>query len=114
MEEPDRSHDNRGLEWNAEEGVGPSTVMLEGSDGPLNRPEDVEVRNFGSERHGDGGVGCLAVEPSSGEAGSGHQVGYGFHSIACCFLRCWLAVGTKFSIVSADNELAAGDAVERE
>src|ERR1700709_765937 len=49
VEEPDTSDDERGLEGKAEEGVGPSTMMLEGSDGAVDRPEDVEVGNFGRE-----------------------------------------------------------------
>ena len=81
MEEPDSADDDRGLEWDAEEGVGPSAMMLEGGDGAFDGPEDVEVGRFGGDRHGDGGVGCLAVESCAGEAGSGHQVGYGFHRV---------------------------------
>ena len=75
-----------------EEGVGPSAMMLKGSDGAFDGPENVEVGRFGSERHGNGGVGCFAVEPGSGEAGSGHQVGYGFHSVWVMpspRLACW-------------------------
>src|SRR4030088_1108976 len=82
VEEPDRTDDDRGLEWEAKEGVGPAAMMLEGSDRAVDGPEEVEVGDFGRERHGDGGVGCLAIKPGSGEAGSGHQVGYGVHSFA--------------------------------
>ena len=46
-------------------------MMLKGGDGAFDGPEDVEVGGFGCECHGDGGVGCFAVEPCAGEAGSG-------------------------------------------
>ncbi len=75
MEEPDSTNNEGGLEWNAKKGMGPSAMMLEGSDGAVDGPEDVEVGGFCRQRHGDGGVGCLAVEPGAGEADSGHQVG---------------------------------------
>jgi hypothetical protein len=99
MEEPDSSDDDCGLEWNAEKGVSPSAMMLEGSDGAIDGPEDVEVGGFGSDRHGDRSVGCLAVEPGAGEADSGHQVGYGFHSVAGAFQ-------VKFEFCIEDKEQA--------
>src|SRR5438067_13310889 len=80
MEEPDTTDYYRGLERNAEKCVGPSAMMLEGGDGAVNRPEDVQVGGFGRDRYGDAGVGCLAVESGAGKADSGHQMSYGFHS----------------------------------
>ena len=77
MKEPDGADEDRGLKWEAEKGVGPAAMVLEGCDGTVDRPEGVEVGSFGGEGHGDGGVGCLAVEPGAGETGSGHQMGYG-------------------------------------
>jgi hypothetical protein len=108
VEEPDRTDDDGSLEWEAEEGVGPPTMMLKGRDGTVDGPEDVEVGDFGSECHGDGGVGCLAVEPGAGEADSGHQVGYGFHRVRVSFLEFikGIALGR-----AADDKLAAGDAI---
>ncbi len=71
--------------------MGPAAMMLEGGDGAIDGPEDVEVGDFGRERHGHGGVGCLAVEPGAGEADSGHQVGYGIHSLRDAFFEVsWL------------------------
>ncbi len=32
VEEPDGADDDRGLEWNTEEGVGPSAMVLKGGD----------------------------------------------------------------------------------
>src|SRR5260370_40615059 len=82
VEEPDSADDNRGLKWQAEEGVSPSAMMLEGCDGAVDRPEAVEIRRFGSKRHGDSCVGGLAGEPRASEAGSSHQVSYGIHARA--------------------------------
>ena len=79
MEEPDRAYDDGGFEGKAEEGVGPSAMVLEGGDGALDGPEDVEVGGFGGERHGQGGVGGLPVEAGAGEDGSGHEVRDGIH-----------------------------------
>ena len=59
--------------------MGPSAMVLEGGDGAFDGPEDVEVGGFGGERHGQGGVGGLAVEAGAGEDGSGHEVGDGIH-----------------------------------
>src|ERR1700731_181657 len=87
MVEPDSADDDRSFEWNTEKGVGPSGMMLEGSDGAVDGPEDVEVRGFGCEHHGDGGVGCLAVEACAGEADSGHEMGYGIHSVRNAFFE---------------------------
>src|SRR5438270_4850589 len=111
VEEPDGSDDDRGLEWEAEEGVGPATVMLEAGDGAVDDPEAVKVGGFGRDRDGDGGIGSLAVEPGAGEADSGHQVGYGVHSL-------WVVLSSRlaggwFLVATADDELAAGNAVER-
>ena len=83
--------DDCGFEGQAEEGVGPSAMMLEGGDGAVDGPEGVEVGGFGGERHGDGGVGCLAIEAGAGEAGSGHEVGYGFHGLGDAFYEVSLA-----------------------
>src|SRR5437879_8702311 len=109
VEEPDSAGDDRGLKWEAEERVGPSAVMLEGSDGAVDGPEAVEVGGFGRDRHRDGGVGSLAVEPGAGEADSGHQVGYGVHSVRVV-LSSRLS-GSWFLVATADDELAAGYAV---
>src|SRR5438045_2602736 len=77
MEEPDSAGDDRRLEWEAEEGVGPSAVMLESSNGAVEGPEAVEVGDFGCWGHGDGGVGCLSVEVGAGMGDSGTWGGSG-------------------------------------
>ena len=79
MVEVDGADDERGFEGEAEEGVGDAAVVLEGGDGAAEGPEGVEVGRFGGEGHGEGGVGGLAVEAGAGEAGSGQEVGDGFH-----------------------------------
>jgi hypothetical protein len=79
MEEPESADDYGCFEGEADEGVGPSAVVLEGGDGAFEEPEDVEVGDLGGEGHGGGGVGGLAVEAGAGEDGSGHEVGQGVH-----------------------------------
>ena len=59
--------------------MGPAAMMLEGCDGAAEGPEGVEVGGLSRERHGEGGVGCLAVETGPGKAGSGHEVGNWVH-----------------------------------
>ena len=70
----------------------------------------VEIGCFGRENHCDGGVGRLAVEPGAGKAGSGHKVSNGFHRALDASYELSLLDGL---IAAVDDELAAGDAVER-
>ena len=105
MEEPDRAHDAGGFKRQADEGMRPSAMMLEGGDGAAKGPENIEIGSFGGQRHGQGGVGCLAVEAGAGEHGSGHQMGERVHGLpayrgrdeAMIWMlrqRPWGAVGT--------------------
>jgi len=79
VEEVDGAENDCGFKRQPEEGVGDAAMVLEGSNGPAGRPEGVEVGGLGGERHGEGGVGGLAVEAGTCEAGAGHEVGDGFH-----------------------------------
>jgi DNA ligase (NAD+) len=81
MDEVDGGYDDCGFEGQAEEGVGPAAMVLEGGDGTVDGPEGIEVGGFGGEGHGYGGVGCFAVEPGTREAGSGHEVRHRFHAV---------------------------------
>ena len=81
VEEIDEGDDEGGFELEAEEGVGPAAVMLEGGDGAADGAEVVEVRSLGGEGHGEGGVGGPAVEAGTGEDGAGHEVGKGIHGV---------------------------------
>jgi hypothetical protein len=79
MGQPDDAYDDGGFDGQADEGVGPAAMVLEGGDGAFDGPEYVEVGSFGGEGHGHGGVGCLAVEAGAREDGSGHEVGDWIH-----------------------------------
>ena len=81
MDEPDDTHDNARFEGQTDKRVGPSAVMFEGSDRAFDQPQDIEIRSFGCERHGQGGVGRLTVETGARKAGSGHEVGYRVHGV---------------------------------
>lgn len=81
MYEPDEAYNDSGFEGQAEQGVGPSAMVLKGCDGALDGPEGIEVGGLGRERHGHRGVGGLAIETGAGEDGSGHEVGQGVHGV---------------------------------
>ena len=86
MAEPDNSGDNRGFQGYADESVGPSAMVLEGGDRPFESPENIEVGGLGGERHGQRGVGRLAIKTRAGEHRAGHEMRDWFHpgsSIPC-------------------------------
>lgn len=66
VDEPDGTDYDGCFEGKADEGVGPAAMVLEGSDGTVDGPEDVEVGDLSGDDHGDGGVGGFAVAAGAG------------------------------------------------
>ena len=81
VDDPDDGDCDSGDERRSDECVRDAAVMLESGDRPTEAPQDVEIGGFSGKRHGECGVGGLAIEAGTGETGSGKEVGDRFHRL---------------------------------
>src|SRR5476651_2254284 len=79
INQPDQADDDCGKHGYSQKCVGDAAVLNESNRGALEVREYVDVRCFGSKRHGDCGERGLAIKSRSGEGGSGEKVGDGLH-----------------------------------
>ena len=78
--QPDRANSSSSDEWNRDEGVRNAAVVLESLNGAGESPEDIEIGCLGGENGSHGGVGRLAVQTCTADAGSSEEVRDRFHN----------------------------------
>ena len=78
--EPNSSDCGGGNEWNGDESVGDSTMVLQLFDRARKSPDDVQVGGLSCEDGGEGCVGRFAVEAGTANAGAGKEMCEGFHA----------------------------------